>query len=132
MILHETDYLKVVYEDDIPGLIITWKGFTTSEEFCQGVDVIMNLMAARKITKTLTDLTEHRVISAEDQEYAAQRSIQFSHENWEVKRAIITPKDVFTRFGIKQVNSAVAKEVSQKREFFSNQAEAIHWLKTEP
>jgi hemerythrin-like domain-containing protein len=131
MTLLDKPYLKIELDDSIPGLIITWRGFTTSEEFRQGADIIATLMAEHKITKTITDLTDHRVISTEDQEYAAKVSINFSRNYWSVKRALITPKDVFTRFGAKQVNAHVAKEEQQERRFFASLEEALEWIKND-
>lgn len=129
--LYETNYLKIVFDEEIQGLIITWIGFTSSENFKSGVDKIVSIMAERNIAKTITDLTEHRVIGAEDQTYAANTSIEFDRTHWKVKRAIITPKDVFTRFGIKQVNAQVAKTESQERRFFATIEEAKLWLNEE-
>ncbi len=64
------------------------------------------------------------MIGLEDQEYAIQASTKFSKEFWEVSRAIITPKDVFARFGIKQVSQSVIKQIGQQRKFFNNLEEA--------
>ncbi|TAE14435.1 MAG: hypothetical protein EAZ95_09920 [Bacteroidetes bacterium] len=110
---------------------ITWKGFTPSHDFRAGIDKVFELMAEHSIKKTLTDLVEHRVIGAEDQEYAAKRSVEFSNQYWQVKRALITPKDVFARFSVKQVNQKVAQEESQDRQLFLNQEDALAWLQSE-
>jgi hypothetical protein len=63
----------------------------------------------------------------EDQEYAVQISTRFSKEKWAVIRAIITPKDVFARFGIKQVSQAVKGQTEQNRRFFNNLEDAKTW-----
>jgi hypothetical protein len=131
MILYETEHLLIELDDEISGLIITWRGFTSSDEFRAGVDKIVALMAEHNIKRTITDLTEHRVISTEDQDYAAHASLNFTREHWEVKRALITPKDVFTRFGIKQVNAQIAKEEQQIRQFFATLEEAKVWIVAE-
>jgi hypothetical protein len=130
-ILFEKPYLTVVLDTDIEGLVITWKGFTPSQDFRAGIDKIFELMAEHSIKKTLTDLVEHRVIGAEDQEYAAKRSVEFTHQYWQVKRALITPKDVFARFGVKQVNQKVAQEEQQDRQLFLTHEDAREWLRAE-
>lgn len=127
-LLYEKPYLTVSLDHEIETLVVVWKGFTPSHEFRAGIDKIFELMAQLKIKKTLTDLVEHRVIGADDQEYAAKRSVDFSHQYWNVKRALITPKDVFARFGIKQVNQKVAKEETQDRELFLTYEDARAWL----
>lgn len=131
MTLYETPYLKIDLDDTLPGLVITWVGFTNSEQFRSGIDKIVELMEAHKITKTITDVTDHRVIGMEDQEYAIQASTKFSKEKWPVIRAIITPKDVFARFGVKQVSQAVKQQAEQDRRFFSNLEEAETWIKAQ-
>jgi hypothetical protein len=130
-ILFEKPYLTIALDADIQGLVITWKGFTPSQDFRAGIDKIFELMAEHHIKKTLTDLVEHRVIGAEDQEYAAKRSVEFTNQFWQVKRALITPKDVFARFGVKQVNQKVAQEEQQDRQLFLTHEDAREWLKSE-
>lgn len=127
--LFEKPYLTIVLDEELQAIIVTWKGFTPSQDFRAGIDKIFELMAAHKIKKSITDLVEHRVIGAEDQEYAAKRSVEFTRQYWQVKRALITPKDVFARFGIKQVNQQVAKEEQQERQFFLTMEDAREWIK---
>ena len=127
--LFEKPYLTIVLDEELQAIIVTWKGFTPSQDFRAGIDKIFELMAAHQIKKSITDLVEHRVIGAEDQEYAAKRSVEFTRQYWQVKRALITPKDVFARFGIKQVNQQVAKEEQQERQFFLTMEDAREWIK---
>lgn len=126
--LFEKPYLTIALDRQAEALVVVWKGFTPSQDFRAGIDKIFELMALHKVKKSITDLVEHRVIGAEDQEYAAKRSVEFSRQYWEVKRALITPKDVFARFGIKQVNQQVAKEDAQERQFFLTLEDAKAWI----
>jgi|GEM_PF-7043248 len=128
--LYEKSYLTIALDREIEALVVTWKGFTLSVDFRAGIDKVFEFMAEHKVKKSMTDLVEHRVISSEDQEYAAKRSVEFTRQFWEVKRALITPKDVFARFGIKQVNQQVAKEIPQDREFFLTREDAKAWLQS--
>jgi Zn-dependent M32 family carboxypeptidase len=127
-ILYQTPYLQIILHQDKDFLHVIWNGFTSSQEFRAGIDKIFQLMIEHKVKKTITDIAEHKVISSEDQEYAAKMSIEFSRNYWDVKRAIITPKDVSTRFSIKQVNAQVAKEEHQERRFFAEFADALEWI----
>ena len=127
-LLFEKPYLTIFLDQELEALVVTWKGFTPTHEFRAGIDKVFELMIQHKIKKSLTDLVEHRVISAEDQEYAAKRSVEFTHQYWNVKRALITPKDVFARFGIKQVNQKVAQEEQQDRQLFLTHEDARAWL----
>lgn len=127
--LYEASYLKIELDETLECMFVTWTGYTASEQFRAGVDKIIELMAEYKVTKSITDVTEHRVIGLEDQEYAIQASTKFSEDFWEVKRAIITPKDVFARFGIKQVSQTVIQQTGQQRKFFNNLEEAKNWIR---
>ncbi len=129
-ILFEKPYLTIALDRELEALIVTWKGFTPSQDFRAGIDKVFEFMTLHNIKKSMTDLVEHRVIGAEDQEYAAKRSVEFTRQYWEVKRALITPKDVFARFGIKQVNQQVAKEEQQDRQFFLTHEDARAWLQS--
>lgn len=128
MVLLNEKYLNVSLDQNNGILHVKWTGFTSSQEFRQGIDQVFSLMAEHKIQKTLTDVSEHKVISTEDQDYATRRSVEFTRNYWSVKRALITPKDVFARFGLKQVNNKVAKEDQQERQVFDNEDSALEWL----
>ncbi len=127
-LLHETPYLSISYNADIPTLIVKWVGFTSSQQFRDGIDKVFEFMAEKKITSTITDISEHKVISTEDQEYAATRSVEYTQQFGNVKRALITPQDVFARFSIKQVNAQVSKQDNQDRRFFGSIEDAKEWL----
>ncbi len=127
-ILYETNYLKIIHNSEHNFLFISWIGFTSSQEFRDGIDHIFTLMIENQVRKTITDITEHKVISTEDQEYAARLSVDFSRKYWDAKRALIPPKDVFARFSIKQVNAQVAKQQAQERRFFENYEDAFEWI----
>lgn len=127
--VYETKYLKIIHNTEFNFLYINWIGFTSSQEFRDGIDHIFTLMIEHEIKKTITDITEHKVISTDDQEYAATLSVDFSRKYWQVKRALIPPKDIFARFSIKQVNAQVAKQEAQERRFFADYDEALEWIK---
>jgi len=129
MILHQTPYLTIEFQEDI--LFVTWRGFTESNAFREGIQNVFKCMEEHQITKKLTDISEHQSVSMEDQEYATQVSLDFSKKtDLKVKRALITPKNVFARFAVRNVNNNVQKFEEQERKMFDNQEEALHWLKS--
>ncbi len=127
-LLYETQYLTIAYNAEIPTLIVKWTGFTSSQQFRDGIDKIFAYMAEKNITSTITDISEHKVIATEDQEYAAKRSVEYTQQYGVVKRALITPQDAFARFSIKQVNAQVSKQDNQDRRFFGSIEDAKEWL----
>lgn len=68
-------------------------------------------------------------IAPADQEYVIQRSLEFSKEYGDIKRALIVPKDVFAKFAMKNVNQKIIEADNQLRQTFDNMEEAIEWLK---
>lgn len=129
MILYETKQLKIESNEDFGGLLITWRGFSRSDEFREGIEKTYEIILERNIHKTLTDISEHQGITPADQEYVIQRSLEFSQTYGELKRAIIIPKDVFAKFAMKNVNQKIIEADNQLRKTFDNIEDAIAWLK---
>lgn len=128
MVIYNTSYLMIEYDELLPCLMVTWKGYTSSEDFRNGLDRIFQAMQEYKVDKTLTDIREHKVIGIEDQNYAAAKSIEFDKTYWNVRRALIIPQDVFAKFAIKNVNNATMEQ-GQEREMFTNIEDAKDWLR---
>ncbi|TAF68121.1 MAG: hypothetical protein EAZ55_00805 [Cytophagales bacterium] len=130
-ILYENPNLSITYHAEIPCLVIVWRGFTNSQVFREGLEKIFQHMVETKVRKTLTDIREHKGIGIDDQNFAAQKSVEFDQTHWKVKRALIMPKDVFARFAVKNVNAAVNQQDHQDRQMFGDYDSAIAWLKGE-
>lgn len=59
MILYQTKQLIIEDNEDFEGLVITWKGFSRSDEFRKGIEKTYEVIQERDIRKTLTDISEH-------------------------------------------------------------------------
>ncbi len=50
-VLHELPYLKIELDKAFACLMVTWTGYTTSEQFRAGVDKIIELMGNTRLLK---------------------------------------------------------------------------------
>ena len=91
------------------------------------------MILEHNVKRTLHDVSDHKGITPQSQDYAAQRSIEFSKKHWDIeKRALVfsPDQDVFSKFGIQRFVKKVedASYEDQKRDFFDNLEEAKAWL----
>ena len=130
MIIYNHCNVKVDHLAKHKALIVHWMGYTSDEVYMAAIDKIIELMVKHDIDKTLHDVSRHKGISPASQEYAARKSIAFNKRYWDVKRAIVLPKnhDIFSSFAVKNFAKRVKQEKNQHREFFETIGQARAWL----
>ena len=133
MHLLKEDNLTVELLKEHHTLLMTWKGYTSHDNYTRLLDKIYDLILEHNVKRTLHDVSDHKGITPQSQDYAAQRSIEFSKKHWDIeKRALVfsPDQDVFSKFGIQRFVKKVedASYEDQKRDFFDNLEEAKAWL----
>lgn len=128
-VLHQDKHLNIEYIPSQHALIMIWEGYTNDDIYREAIDRIIDFMEKYDITKTLHDVSKHKGISPEAQEYATKRSLEFSQKNWNVKRALVLSKDIFAKFSTENfVKTVTEKGENQHREFFESLEDAKKWL----
>lgn len=133
MQLFREENLTVELLGENDALLMTWSGYTSHENYIQLLDEIYALILKHKIKRTIHDVSSHKGITPQSQDYAIQQSLDFSKKHWDIeKRAMVfSPnQDVFSKFGIQRFVKKVeeANFEQQHREFFDNLEEAKAWL----
>ncbi|OJJ15547.1 hypothetical protein BKI52_37310 [marine bacterium AO1-C] len=123
--------IELLKEDN--ALLMTWNGYTSDSHYKHLLDEVYDLMKKHEIKKTLHDVSNHKGITPKSQDYAAEQSLAFSRQHWDMeKRAMVfsPDQDVFSKFGIQRFVKKVedADYNQQHREFFDSLDEAKNWL----
>ncbi|HAS44543.1 MAG TPA: hypothetical protein DCS93_28955 [Microscillaceae bacterium] len=133
MLLLEEQNLTVELLKEDKALLMTWNGYTSDDHYKRLLDEVYELMKKHEIKKTLHDVSKHKGITPQSQDYAVEQSLAFSRRHWDIeKRAMVfsPDQDVFSKFGIQRFVKKVEDEdyQHQHREFFDNLDEAKYWL----
>jgi hypothetical protein len=130
MILHDFKYLKIEVKDaPLKHLVTTWIGHSTKDEFLKGIDLILDGMVKNHVRHVLNDIREHKVIGVDSQNEAADKVKKFVMTHGLFKQAMLSPKDVFIKFGSKNFDKKIQDSVKDEiNQFFDTEEQALKWL----
>lgn len=123
----ESNYFIVKYSEATHAIVSKWITSPTSEEFRDGLEVLLQAMMHFKTSKMVSDTTYMGALLSKDQEWAASHwymrasKIGFSHN------AIIIPSDIFTEMSVQSTLDAIEDKVTVTR-YFDNLEDAIVWI----
>ncbi|HYF02588.1 MAG TPA: hypothetical protein VEC36_04385 [Patescibacteria group bacterium] len=112
---------------DIPCIMVQWQGYATSVQFRKIAESQLKLMQEYGYNKILTDNTNMKVVSMEDQEWTVKNWLPRALEAGYLACAILTSKDYFSRIAIENIISKVGDQLTIQ--YFDNIVEAAEWLK---
>lgn len=93
MILLRNPYITISLLEAEGYIHQKWTGFCPSRNFRRAIDITMDALHEYDMNKILSDVTEQKVVSPDDQEYTKQNIIDFLQEHDRVKLAFVTDKN---------------------------------------
>jgi hypothetical protein len=106
-----------------------WNGYSTSAEFRQGTELMLNTLISHKANYVLADIKNMVLIGKEDQEWLEAafipRAISFGFN----ALAIVRPNNYFNKVAVESISYKVDKE-KLAIGLFDNINEAKLWLKS--
>lgn len=125
----ESSNYKITYDADINCIVMKWDGYSTSREFRQGTETMLNMVILHKTSYVLADVENMVLISQEDQKWLEidflPRAISFGFG----ALAIVRPKNYFNKIAVEEISYKVDKDKLPIC-FFDTAYEAKQWLKS--
>ena len=122
------DVYKIYFDKDIDAVVMVWKGYSTSEQFREGTELMLNELIHNGCSKVLADLREMILIGMEDQKWLENRFLPRAINFGFKQIAIITPNAYFNKVAVESVSYKVDKE-KLTINFFDSEEEAVRWLR---
>lgn len=126
-LLFENKSLTIRYEQDQKYLLLGWKGFIPSHAFRSLACEIIKAVEKTKAKKILSDNTEWKIISPNDQGWAANHWFPKAEESGVIALATVMSRDVFNRQAERNVEALAATNNLKVRNF-ETVTEAVDWL----
>jgi hypothetical protein len=123
------DACSIMYDPDVPCIIMEWHSYGTSAQFRQISENILQLLIDQGASKVIADTTHLPIIASDDQ--------QWVNEDW-LPRAIaagyracgmVNSRFYFSRVAVDNVVKKVTSD-QFRVEYFDSQAAAREWLKS--
>jgi hypothetical protein len=119
---------NIFYDEEINTVVMEWNGYSTSRQFKEGTELMLNTLIKSNTYKVLADIKEMTLIGMEDQKWLEEdflpRAIKFGFK----AIALIKPDYYFNKVAVESISYKVDQSLL-KISFFDNKTEAIDWLK---
>jgi hypothetical protein len=125
----ESSSYKITYDADADCVVMKWDGYSTSSEFRQGTETMLNMVIFHHTNYVLADIENMVLISQEDQQWLEREFIPRAINFGFGALAIIKPKSYFNKVAIETISYKVDPGKLPIR-FFDKIEEAKDWLKS--
>jgi hypothetical protein len=129
MLLYESDYLTIKWDDTIKGAIVKRVGFAVSEKFRFHNLKLIEIFRERKITQFISDVTEMKVISQEDQNWFSEEFFPQLYRSGLRYMVVIPPVSAIAKLSVGEVER-IATRAGIEVKIVSDYEEAANWLRS--
>lgn len=123
-----SDVYRIYHEPSLNAVVMEWDGYSTSDQFKEGTELMLNTLVQNQTYKVLADIKDMVLIGMEDQKWLEKdflpRAINFGFK----AIAIITPDHYFNKVAVESISYKVDKEKLTLC-FFDNIEEAKEWIR---
>lgn len=127
--VYEDKNLKLEHVMEGNYLHETWQGTTLKEHAEKLFNVISKTLSDCNVDGVLLDARDHKGLSPEIQQYAANKIGDYAQKHGKFKEAIIMPKDVFSAFSVESYTKKVTKDSPVQVKYFDSIDRASEWLR---
>lgn len=126
-----SEVYNIYFDQALDSVVMVWKGYSTSEQFREGTELMLNELITNGSSKVLADLREMILIGMDDQKWLETRFLPRAIRFGFRQIAIISPNSYFNRVAVESVSYKVDKE-KISIQFFDSWEEAVGWLALKP
>lgn len=124
---YQSPRFRVFWDQTIPAVVGGGEGFVDGEELRTGMDKGIELLAKKRASKWLAEMSQRRVHAEKDQRWIV--------EDWTPRAAaaglrytaFVLPASVVATMSLKRMNQVVAERTLEIR-YFDDLGEARRWL----
>jgi hypothetical protein len=128
-LFHIAPEFSVSYAPELPGIVMTWRGYHTSASFRAQNESVLTTLAAHQAGKILCDIRHFLLIGSDDQAWLNGDWLPRAIDAGLRQAAIVTPLYFFNRVAV----GAVVQRLDSSRlrvEYFEDTATARGWLRS--
>jgi hypothetical protein len=118
---------NIYFDKEIDSVVMVWKGYSTSEQFREGTELMLNELIHNGASKVLGDVREMVLIGMEDQRWLETRFLPRAIKYGFKQIAIVRPNSYFNKVAIESVSYKVDRE-KISIQFFETREDAVRWL----
>lgn len=127
MVILDTNYATVTFDEDKSLGKIEWKGKCTSEQYQGAFLSLLDLQKTKKISRYISDIRNQSIISPTDRKWFENEALPRAIEQGLKAAAVVFDGNAFKKYYINVILSATNK-FGMPMKVFSELEEAENWL----
>jgi hypothetical protein len=129
MVLLDSPYAEVTFENEKSLGMILWKGKCTSEEYRQVFTILLDFQMTHPITRYISDIRKQAVISPIDRKWFETVALPRAIEQGLKASAVVFDGNAFKKYYINVILASTNK-YGLPMKIFSELQESVDWLMT--
>ena len=125
--LLNTDYVEVIYHNDLNIGEVIWKRSTTLQEYKSVFDVLLKYSEKREVPYFLSDITNQGITTPEKRQWFEKEMLPKAINRGLKKSAVVTDASIFKKYYLNVLLKTTAK-FGLELKLFGTRDEAIMWL----
>lgn len=125
MILYRKPYVTIEQDDRLKCLIQNWKGFATSANFREAINVSLKLFEQGGFEKIISNTKDFSLVKKEDTDWVAQVITPQLVRHGLRYMAFVVPSNVFSQLSVNNFKEEAGKAVSIR--YFEDLEKAKSW-----
>ncbi|NMI03364.1 hypothetical protein HF638_05220 [Paenibacillus sp. SZ31] len=126
MLYYESPEALVSWNQELKAVIIEWKGFATRDQYQVPLNKSLELLIAKKATKSIANTLKFSAISPADQQWFSEVWFPRAEEAGLKYLALITPEKAVARSILNRLDSVLVG--NHVTETFDSLEKAEQWL----
>lgn len=127
-VVYDKTYLTIYHKAEEKLIHLQWKGYTTSEQFRDGLNTALELVREHDIQNWLGNLKLMQVILSSDEEWAGTEWYPLIAKTNLKQMAIVTSLDYFNNTVVKRIVEKSEPMINFETRYFVDLNEAFDWL----
>jgi len=124
-----TEIYHIYYDVNINAIVMEWHGYSTSSQFKEGTELMLNTLIKHNASKVLADIKDMVLIGMEDQEWLHSDFLPRAIKSGFKAIALIRPDHYFNKVAVESISYGIDKE-NITINIFDDLGEAKGWLNT--
>ena len=122
---------NIFFDEKINTVVMEWRGYSNSQEFKEGTELMLNTLIQNNAYKVLADIKDMTLIGTEDQEWINLHFLPRATDFGFKVLAIVKPDYYFNKVAVETISHKADKN-KLAIQFFNNTENAKEWLSLVP
>lgn len=127
-VIFDQNHLTIFHKPELKQIHLKWKGFATSAQFREALEIALEVVKERGVENWLGDLKHMQMIHPQDEDWATNSWFPAIAATGLKKMAIVTSLDYLNNNSVKRMVNTTSPRFNFESRYFVDAEQAAQWL----